>query len=249
VLRVQPNFRSNLLATRLSKLANLNEHELGILSAIEGKPKYSFPENSRILNEGHEINAAYVIISGWAYLHRTLADGRRQLLKVVLPGDAIGLCSRSRPLALTTAVALTPVKTVEAGELLAAWSEDGRTPGIANALEMSAAEDEYYLLCHAARLGRQTAYERMAHLLCELEYRLASRGLSSGGVFLLPMTQEVLADVLGLSVVHVNRTLQQMRRENKIEFNRGKVSMLDLNGLLNAGEFTPPKVSAHAVAG
>ena len=247
MLRVQPNLRSNLLAMRLSKLSQLTEQEFSLLQTIEAKPKYSFPENSRILNEGHEINSAYIIVSGWAYLHRTMADGRRQLLKVVLPGDAVGLCWRTRPLALTTAVALTAVKTVEAGELLSAWREDSRTPGIANALNISAAEDEYYLLCHAARLGRQTAYERMAHLLCELEYRLASRGMSSGGVFLLPMTQEVLADVLGLSVVHVNRTLQQMRRENKIEFSRGKVSMLDLNGLLNAGEFTPPKVSVQPV--
>jgi CRP-like cAMP-binding protein len=86
----------------------------------------------------------------------------------------------------------------------------------------------------------------MASLFCELEYRLSARGLSVGGAFPLPMTQETIADAVGLSVVHVNRTLQQMRREGRIELGRGRLSMLDLAAVRAAGEFHPPKVSALA---
>jgi CRP-like cAMP-binding protein len=248
VSQVLQQLQTNLLEVRFGKLANLSSQELSLLRLIEGRAKHSFREDTRLLAEGAEIRAPHFIVSGWACRYRELSDGRRQLMGILLPGDAFGLCARARPLALTTIVSLTPMKTVEAVELTVAWRDHARVPGLAEALDVSAAEDEYYLLCHAVRLGRQTAYERISHLFCELEHRLSTRGLSAGGVLQMPITQDTLADAVGLSVVHVNRTLQQMRREGRIELARGKLSILDLEALRNAGEFAPPNVSLRAPA-
>jgi CRP-like cAMP-binding protein len=84
-----------------------------------------------------------------------------------------------------------------------------------------ASEQEARLLDSLVRLGRQTAYERVAHLLLELHRRLSVVGLAYDQRFSMPLTQEVLSDALGLSVVHVNRILQQLRREHLIELRSG----------------------------
>jgi CRP-like cAMP-binding protein len=158
----------------------------------------------------------------------------------LLPGDAVGLSARSKPRSFTNIIALTTVRTVDAPEIAVAWRDRLRAPGLAAALDLMAAEEEYFTLAHIVRLGRQTAYERMAHWFLEIEHRTAARGLTSGVSFPLPLTQETLADVLGLSVVHVNRTLQQMRREGRIELTRSRLSLLDKPALAAAGEFALP---------
>jgi hypothetical protein len=88
----------------------------------------------------------------------------------------------------------------------------------------------------------------MASWILELEYRLSSRGLSTSGAFAFPLTQEVIADINGLSVVHVNRVLQQMRRDGHIGLSRGRLAILDREALHAAGEFKPPILSAWRVA-
>jgi CRP-like cAMP-binding protein len=151
---------------------------------------------------------------------------------------------RAHPLALSHVVALTPMRTVDAPEIAVAWRDRERVPGLAAAFDLAAAEDEFFMMAQVVRLGRQTAYERIANWFMELEYRLSSRGLSTNGSFPLPVTQETLADAVGLSVVHVNRTLQQMRKEGRIELTRGRLSLLDPDALRAAGEFRPPVLSA-----
>lgn len=233
---------TDVLAARYGALVQLTMQDIGILRLIEAKPKHSHRADGRILSEGAEIRAPHFILSGWACRVRELADGRRQIMGLLVAGDAIGLHLRAHPLASTTVLALSPVKTVEAPELPVAWRERNRVPSLALALDIAAAEEEHFMLCHAMRLGRQTAYERTANLFMELEYRLSGRGLSQGGRFPFPLTQETLADAVGLSVVHVNRTLQQMRREGRIELKHGRLAILDPDALRTAGEFAPPRV-------
>jgi CRP-like cAMP-binding protein len=231
---------TDILFTRLSKLNELAEHERGVLRLIEGRPKRSYRADDRILSERSEIHGPHFIISGWACSMRELNDGRRQIFNVLLPGDAIGLSVRSRPRSFANVIALTTVRTVDAPEIAVAWRERTRVPGIAAALDLIAEEDEFFTLGHVMRLGRQNAYERTAHWFMELDYRMAARGLGNGTSFPMPMTQEMMASALGLSVVHVNRTLQQMRREGRIELRQGRLSLLDKPALAAAGEFVPP---------
>ena len=241
--RIQ-SLATDLLVARYRSLADLSASDLGVLRQIEAKAKNIYRADTRIMSEGSEIRAPQVIVSGWACYQRELADGRRQIMSLLVPGDAIGVCQLSQPVAQTTLMALSNVRTVEAPELSAAWQDRSRSSGLARALDMAAAEETHFLFCHTMRLGRQTAYERMANLFTELEYRLSGRGLSQGGRFPFPLTQETLADAVGLSVVHVNRTLQLMRRENRIDLARGVLTIREPETLRAAGEFQPPRVSA-----
>jgi CRP-like cAMP-binding protein len=230
----------DVLVSRFNKLTPLNDQERGVLRLIEGRPRRAHRPDSRLLREGAEIQAPHLIVSGWAAHVRELNNGRRQITSVLIPGDAIGLSLHAHPLSSTSVVALTTVSTLEAPELRLAWRDFDRVQGLAKALDLAAAEQEHFLLSHVVRLGRQNAHERMSSWFAELEYRLSARGLSTNGAFAFPLTQEVMADVTGLSVVHVNRTLQQMRRDRHIDLSRGRLTILDADALRAAGEFSPP---------
>jgi len=88
-------------------------------------------------------------------------------------------------------------------------------------------------------LGRREAYGRLAHLLCELYVRLKAVGLTNGDGYVFPLTQAEFGDALGLSTVHVNRTLQELRGEGLITLRNGSVTVLDWDRLREAGEFDP----------
>ena len=94
-------------------------------------------------------------------------------------------------------------------------------------------------------LGRRSAYARIAHLLCEMIARMRAIGLTDCDACRLPLTQTEMADALGLSTVHVNRTLQQLRREGLIEFNRGSLRALNWERLRAAGDFDPTYLHLH----
>lgn len=240
---------SDILAGRLGRLAPLADHERNILHLIEARPRHSHNADTRLLAQGRAMRAPHFILTGWACRMRELKDGRRQIFSLLLPGDAIGLSARAHAASPATIIALTALRTVEAAEIAVAWRERERVPGLAAALDLAAAEDEAFTLGQIVRLGRQTAYERIAHLFMELDYRLGVRGLSINDSFPMPLTQETLADAAGLSVVHVNRTLQQMRHEGRIELARGRLAILDRAALATAAEFTPPVLTAPSADG
>jgi len=235
---------TDLLVNRFNRLAPLSEQECSVLRLIEGRAKHTHQADSLLLTARTEIRAPHFIVTGWAARVQKLKDGRRQIIGILLPGDAIGLSLRKSPLSLASVLALTPMRTVSAPEITAAWSERDRVPGLSAALDLAAAEEEFFMIGQVVRLGRQPAYERIANWFMELEYRLSCRGLSNSGAFPFPLKQETVADAVGLSNVHVNRTLQQMRREGRIELARGRLSLLDREALRNAGEFNPPVLSA-----
>lgn len=168
----------------------------------------------------------FFLASGWACLAKCLGDGRRQLLSFILPGDGVGfdLLTRSQP--SVEVIALTQLKVRQAKPTLPPLSER-----LGRVLAGAAAAQQSRLLDQIVRLGRQTAYERMAHLLLELHVRLAEIGEARADGFHLPVKQEVLADALGLSLVHVNRTLQQLRRDGLIEVRGSQVMFLNRSTL------------------
>jgi CRP-like cAMP-binding protein len=200
--------------------------------------------------EGDGLRRPTFILSGWACRQRLLSDGRRQIFSILIPGDAIGFCSDPSPISGASAVALTKVAlaTVELpprGSSLPAPSKGSQEPwGFVDHMRLSACFEEGLLLDHIVRLGRQTAYERTAHLLLELHWRLALIGRADERSFTMPLTQEVLADFLGLSIVHVNRTLQQLRRERLIEMSGSHVVLLDMPQLTAIADYQPPSLTA-----
>jgi CRP-like cAMP-binding protein len=222
---------------RLQALAPLSEEEIGLVLGISGRPE-SYTPGQEIVAQGGPIRRARLITEGWACRHRTLADGRRQIIGFLLPGDLIGVRRQPGPLDLCATVALTRVQCLDATSLRDPVMRDlGRCPGLASALRRAERLEEAQLLDHVTRLGRQTAYERVAHLLLELHGRLTTAGLATGPSFPMPLTQETLADALGLSVVHVNRILQQLRREKLVELRAGRAVLLHPELLAQIADF------------
>ena len=103
--------------------------------------------------------------------------------------------------------------------------------------------DEAYLLHQIIRIGRQTAYERLVHVILELHSRSQAAGLCDETSFELPLTQEILADSLGLSIVHVNRTLQSLRREQLIEQRSSFITIKDRARMVMIAEYFDPAIT------
>jgi len=188
--------------------------------------------------EGEPIVCATMIVTGWACRTRLLADGRRQILGFLLPGDIVGMCRQPEPVAIAVVSAITDVTLCDAPLPRSASESDE----LGRAYAICAALDEAYLLNHITRLGRQTAYERLAHLMLEFGERLAGAGLISGNRFPMPLTQEYLGDTLGLTSVHINRTLQQLRREHMLEAANGHVTLLEPDALAAITDYKPARV-------
>ncbi len=155
-----------------------------------------------------------VIVSGWACELRILPDGRRQIFSFLLPGDAIE-ARGTGSVGSCGVVALTRLEVVNRGPPLTA------DPACRDA----AHQRERRLYDHLVRMGRLSAKERVIHLLLELYDRLDRVGLVHGETFKIPLTQEVFADALGLSVVHINRTLKGLRKEGWVCIKAGSVTL------------------------
>jgi len=242
--RISPSSNpAEVVLRRLRTLAPLNEREAALVLSM-GAQRHTHSAGVELFGEGSHIGRPRVLLSGWACRCRVLPDGRRQIFTFVVPGDAIGLCVRPEPVAQSTVVGLTKTVVADASPLAeAAYERSSEYEGLASAVSIAATLDEASLLDHIVRLGRQTAYERMAHLFLELRWRLSAVGLGNERKFPLPLTQEVLADALGLSIVHVNRTLQQLRREGLLEMRGGSVELYksDVLAAAAAADFRLPQ--------
>jgi CRP-like cAMP-binding protein len=222
-----------------------------IVALIQGlRDAQALKAGAELISERDLANKPRFLISGWAARVRWLPDGRRQIVSLVLPGEALGLCLRPSPLALCTTVALTTVQVFDAAPVQrAVLDPDPRWSGLRDLIHISASLDEAYLLNNIVRLGRQTAYERMCHLLLEIHERLAMAGVGEGDSFPMPLIQEMLADATGLSIVHANRTLQHLRREHLLDLHGGRARLLDRAALDAIADYRRPAPSmARAVA-
>lgn len=218
---------TELLLHRLRKLSTLSPLEIEMVLSLGEQPKVHAPGTSICPHEDGSPHPR-LIVGGWACRPRLLPDGRRQMLSVLVPGDLMGDRGERRPLALNPVVALTSVRTINIARMVQAvrLSSDDY-PGIARALAAIDRAEETALLDHVVRLGCQSARQRMAHLLLELYQRLAFIGFVHNGSFPMPLTQDTLAELLGLSLVHVNRIVSQFRRENLMSIRAGVVTVDD----------------------
>jgi CRP-like cAMP-binding protein len=167
----------------------------------------------------------WVITRGWAARVRQIGADRRQIFNFLLPGDSFVASRMGQTSPTTGIVALTPVQIVPVDEI----TNDNSLPGAASSLESAcrsaAAEEVNLVLDHVMRLGQQTATERTAHLLLELADRLAAVHLANDHSFNLPIKQECLAQALGMSPVHLNRTLQKLKADGLITMQGSRVAL------------------------
>ena len=225
--------------TRLSGLAPLGESEIALLEAAARTPQ-RLRAHRELIAEGQPNPKPAIVLSGWMCRTRIFSDGRRQILSLLLPGDIFGHCRQENPLAVTSIGTLTEASIISAP---AAEPDTGQS-ALTVAYDRGGALEEACLFRQIARLGRFNAYERMSDWLLEMHERLDQAGIAEEGRFPMPLTQEALADILGLTSVHVNRTLQLMRREELIDLRGGMVRLLDRQRLADLVSYRPLRVSA-----
>jgi CRP-like cAMP-binding protein len=203
---------------------------------------------SELLCEGEPLDHARILLSGWAAKVRFLGDGRRQILSFVIPGDTFGLAARPCAVALCSTIALTTAVIAPISLVSDAIAGPDTSNGLGAIAWCMLRNEEACLLSQIMRVGRQSAYERVANLLLEIYHRLKSISFVQGNRYVLPLTQEMLADALGLSVVHTNRILQQLRRDRLIEWNSSAINILQPEVLEEIADFHKSNLALSAAA-
>jgi CRP-like cAMP-binding protein len=161
------------------------------------------------LREGARSEHLYTVLSGWAFRYKMLDDGRRQILNYALPADMVGLQGALMNEMEHSVEALTPlVLCIFPRAKL--WDLYSRIPTLAFDITWLAAREEQLIDEHLVSLGRRTALERAAYLLLHLFTRADEAGLVKNGTIQFPFTQQHLADTLGMSLVHTNKTLKRL---------------------------------------
>jgi len=232
---------SSALKRKLSAVVQLTKAEFACLDAMQAKVR-CVPAGTEIVRDGEPFAHAYIVKAGWAIRFKSLSDGRRQILNFVLPGDVVGLFSALFEVADHSVAALTDLEVhpVEPTKLVTMF---GTCPRLGAAVAWAAGREESILAEQVVRIGRRSAYERMAHIVIELLHRLRLVGAVDHHSFELPLTQEILADTLGLSVVHVNRTLRRLRDDGLLRMKGDRVAIDDLDRLSRIAEFSPHYLS------
>ena len=228
---------------RLSAFGPLNDIETADMWALSSTVERR-PARSILMREGERITPPRFLVSGWAACVRHLADGRRQILRFLLPGDGIGLQGAYQGVAIEDVMALTQVQMVDASSLCDRWERGALSSGLAQALRGAMRADQVLTQNQVVRLGAMAATERVADLLLELHGRLSIVGLASSQRFPLPMTQDVLSATIGVSPVHMNRILQQLRRDGLIGLKGSTVTLLRPEALSNLAGSAPAKGDA-----
>ncbi len=213
----------------------LSELEIDFLESLQHNT-VNVPAGMDFIEDGNDFNATFFVRSGWAIRYVKLGSGRRQILSYALPGDVLGLHVNFRRKASYSAAALTdlelavvdPLRTIEISQ---------NYPVLAAGLSWCTAREFAILGDQAVRLGRLSASERLCHLMLELWHRLRLVGDVDGPWFDMPMTQEVLADTLGLSHVHINRQMQKLKSGGLISVDKRRVRLNDIEKLIALSEF------------
>lgn len=225
------------LLQRLTQFVSLSAEESRALEAAVG-PARLYRPHEELTREGEQAAHVAVLVSGFAYRYRVLPDGRRQIVSYLIPGDLCDVRHLLLPSATHTVSTLTAANiAVFARDTLLGLIE--RSPRIGQALYCMALAEDLIAREWLVNVGQRTAIERLAHLLCEIFARMQAVGLTDGGRCELPLTQMELADSLALSTVHVNRTLQELRRQGLISLAGGMLEIHDIEALRTIAMFNP----------
>lgn len=179
-----------------------------------------------------------MLLKGMLARYETLPDGARQILAIVLPGDIYDLHGFTISVMDHSVGALTPA-TVAVAPYEAVSALARAYPRLSTLLLRESVVEAAQLRAWIANCGRRSAYARIAHLFCELYVRMAAVGLAAPYACDLPLTQATLGDATGLSVVHVNRVLQQLRGDGYISLKSGRLVIHDWEALAAAAGFDP----------
>lgn len=214
---------------RIDRFRDFTADELAFVSGFK-RGEMTAEAGSTLLVEGANSPHLYTVRSGWGFRYKTMADGRRQVLNYVMPGDFVGLQGSMLNEMQHTVEALSNME-------LCVFERDrfddlyGKAPTLAFDLTWIAAREEQILDDHLLSIGRRTALERSAYLIAHLHDRAQSVMLFGEPVTIAPMTQQLIADTLGLSIVHTNKTLRKLADRGFIQWVDGGCRVIDVDAL------------------
>lgn len=226
---------SNPFIRKLEGFAALTNAERAMLERISAESRLVAP-NTDLAHEGDKPEGVFLVMEGIAGRHKLRANGTRQIMAYLVPGDLCDLDVALLDEMDHSITAFSACRVVRiAPETVTGLLRN--YPQIARGLRKSTLVDEATLREWLMNVGRRSAVERLAHLFCELLLRMRAVGLSMGNSYRLPLTQVDLADTTGLSTVHVNRSLRELRRQGLIELQGGRLTLLDVPRLRALAEF------------
>lgn len=226
---------TNAFTRKLSRFVDFKDKEIAVLERLSAKPEMR-KRGRDLVRQGERPRVVNLLLSGWGYRYKVLKDGQRQIVGYLLPGDICDLHVALFDEIEHSVGLLTDAKVVQIpAEQFHDAIEEYRS--IERALWRSTLMDEAILREWITNIGQREAFERMGHHLCELWQRMLSVGLVSDHEFHLPLTQEILGDTLGLTAVHINRTLKRLREEGLVSIHNKRLTMINPKRLVEITGF------------
>jgi len=227
----------NPLIRKLQGLAHLGSADIAALEQISSNARMLGPYVDLIRDDAVP-KEAIIVLEGFACRYKQRQTGARQIQAYLVPGDfcevdATYLGRTDHAVGTLSVCMVARVPHQALAELTT------RHPNIAQALYVTKLAEAATAREWIVNLGCRSATERMAHLFCELMARFEAVGLAQEGSYPLPLTQNELGNTLGLSTVHVNRTLQDLRRQGLIEFKGKRLTLLKPQRVRDIAEFSP----------
>ncbi|WP_245262405.1 Crp/Fnr family transcriptional regulator [Mesorhizobium sp. WSM3626] len=223
------------MVRKLQNISDLTKSDIAVLESIQFQIR-DYQVDQDIAREGDRPTHSFVVLDGVVGSTKLTGEGKRQVSSFFVPGDIPDLHGLHLSVLDCTFSPLTRVSVgIMRHDALRAICD--QHPSVATVFWRSTLIDAAIYREWVTNVGRRDAYARMAHILCELIVRLRSMELIKDHVAELPITQAELADALGLSTVHVNRTLQELRRNGLISTESSRFHAVDWAGLIRAGDF------------
>jgi CRP-like cAMP-binding protein len=213
----------------LPAFREFDKQELSFISTFK-RGELAVDKGATVLVEGSHSAHLYTVLSGWAFRYKLLPDGRRQILNFSMPGDLIGLQGSLMGEMQHSVEALSPM-------LLCVFERDQlqelyrNHPGLAYDITWIASREERMLDENLLSVGRRTALERAAYLIAFIASRARSAGLNGKTPVRIPITQQHIADTLGLSLVHTNKTIRKLMDRNLVIWRDGGCEVIDYDRL------------------
>jgi CRP-like cAMP-binding protein len=224
---------ANHFVQKLRNLAELSSADTAAIAALTSQPR-NYASKQDMIREGDQPGPVFVILKGWACRYKILPSGTRQIMAFLLPGDACDLHIGMLAEMDHNLQALTPCEVaLIPGDRMELLLDDH--PAVARAMYKSQLIDEGILRAWIVSMGRRNSVERVAHLMCELFLR--SFSINSGGEVAFPISQIVVADALGMTPVHVNRILKELRIAGAMTLRRGNLQIKDAVKLVQIAGF------------
>ena len=226
---------TNRYIDKLSGFASLSSTEVSALVAATAAPE-PYAAKQDLIREGDRPGPVFVMLEGWACRYKILPNGSRQVLAYLMPGDScdlhVGLLAEMDHSIQTITPAL--VATIERAEMDEIMDKHR---GVAKAMYLGQLIDEGTMRAWITSMGRRASIERVAHLMCELYLRARNIGLTLEPRLALPLSQSMLADSLGMTPVHLNRVMKELRSSGAMTLQRGSLIIEDPARLIKIAGF------------